>query len=263
MVDHSNMRLGKRTARHDRRVPMLAKYTAALPPPPPSVDYTTKLTNLGMMLNDKLGDCTCAAVGHCVQQWTSLTRPAEVIIPDPDIEALYEKVGGYVPGQPSTDNGAVEVDVLNYWLANPVDANALDAYASIEPKNRGDVSDAVYIFGNCYIGVQLPISAQTQDTWAVPPGGAVNDGAPGSWGGHAIPVVAYNHRTLTVITWGALKQMTWQFLDAYCDEAYALLSPDWQLSSGNVPPNFPWSTVVADIQDLKATFTSAKAIKHV
>jgi hypothetical protein len=40
-------------------------------------------------------------------------------------------------------------------------------------------------------------------------------------------VVAYDQRGLTVVTWGALQRMTWGFLYAYCDEAYAVLSQDW------------------------------------
>ena len=42
-----------------------------------------------------------------------------------------------------------------------------------------------------------------------------------------MPVVAYDVRGLTVITWAEAKRMTWTFLDAYCDEAYAVLSADW------------------------------------
>jgi hypothetical protein len=30
-----------------------------------------------------------------------------------------------------------------------------------------------------------------------------------------------------VVTWGALQQMTWDFWDTYCDEAYAILSEDF------------------------------------
>src|SRR5437660_11284609 len=65
-VDHSNMKLGKRHARHDPRVPMLARYTVSLPAPPAHVDYAKKVTSWPMMLNNKLGDCTCAAVGHVI-----------------------------------------------------------------------------------------------------------------------------------------------------------------------------------------------------
>lgn len=263
MVDHSAMKLGKRRARHDPRVPMLSKYTTRLPAPPAQEDYGSKLSHLGMMLNDKLGDCTCAAVGHVIQEWTTYAQKKPLVLPDDTIEQLYEAVGGYVPGQPSTDNGAVEVDVLNYWLANPVQGNVLQAYAAVEPGNHNGIKDAVYIFGNAYIGLQLPVSAQTQDVWAVPPGGAVGPGAPGSWGGHAVPAVGYDARGLTVITWGALKRMTWQFWDAYCDEAYALLSPDWIEATGKAPPGFDLAQLTRDLNELKNAVSKAKAIKHI
>jgi len=261
MVDHSKMKLGKRHARHDPRVPKLLKFTASLPPPPASVDWSSKVTTWPMMLNDKLGDCTCAAVGHCIQEWTTYAG-APVVLPDSAILQLYEQVSGYNPNDPSTDQGAVEVDVLNYWLANGVSKEPLQAYAALELQNHNEVMDSLYWFGNCYIGLALPISAQKQDVWAVPPGGAVGEGAPGSWGGHAVPVVAYDARGLTVVTWGATKRMTWQFWDTYCDEAYALLSPLW-LSSGKAPQGFDWAQLTTDMNDIKSGFKSAKAIMHI
>jgi hypothetical protein len=259
MTDYTKMKLGKQTAHHDRRVPMLSKYTAGLPAPPAATNYTTKITNLGMMMNVKLGDCTCAAVGHVIQEWTAEAQKAQVILPDQDILQLYETVGHYNPNNPSSDQGAVEINVLNYWLGNPVAGNQLSAFAAIEPKNHQEIQDAVFIFGNCYIGLALPLSAQTQTVWTVPAGGITGQGAPGSWGGHAVPVVAYDVRGLTVITWGELKRMTWQFWDAYCDEAYGLLSPDW-VSAGKTPAGFNWQQLVADMGDLRKAFPAGRPV---
>ncbi len=252
MADHSSMKLGKHEARHDARVPLLARYTAAFPPPPEAVDWTGKLAAIGMMGNDSLGDCTCAAVGHAVQVWTSIAKGAEVTLADSDVIALYEIVGHYVRGQANTDQGAVETDVLGYWLKNPVAGNALSAYAALEPGNLTEIKDAISLFGGCYIGLALPVSAQSQDIWAVPAGGPTGPGEPGSWGGHAVFVAAYDQRGLTCITWGALKRMTWEFWSTYCDEAYALLSPDWQASGNKAPGGADWSALVADMAALGA-----------
>jgi hypothetical protein len=259
MIDHTKVKLGKQTAHHDSRVPMLSKYTASLPAPPPATSYDSKITNLGMMLNNTLGDCTCAAVGHCVQQWTAEAQKKQVIIPDPDIEKLYEIVGHYDPSNPKSDRGAVEINVLNYWLANPFVGNKLSAFCALEPQNLEAVKDAVFIFGNCYIGLQMPLSAQQQTVWTVPPGGATGQGAPGSWGGHAVPIVAYDARGLTCITWGQLLRMTWQFWNAYCDEAYGLLSQDW-VDAGKTPAGFDWKQLVTDMGDLKAAFPKGHAV---
>ncbi len=115
--------------------------------------------------------------------------------------------------------------------------------------------DSVYIFDGCYIGVQLPISAQAQtqnhQPWSVPPGGTTGDGKPGSWGGHAVPVVAYDSRGVTVVTWGALQMMTWSFWEAYCDEAYAILSTDYLNGKEATPQGFSLQQLQADLADLK------------
>jgi hypothetical protein len=115
--------------------------------------------------------------------------------------------------------------------------------------------DSVFIFEGCYIGVQLPISAQAQvqnhHTWSVPPGGTTGDGAKGSWGGHAIPVVAYDARGVTVVTWGALQRMTWSFWEAYCDEAYAILSKDYLNKKKISAEGFNLEQLQADLADLK------------
>ena len=64
-----------------------------------------------------------------------------------------------------------------------------------------------------------------------------------------MPVIAYDASGLTCITWGALKQMTWAFWDAYCDEAYACLSKDW--AAAKAPSGFDWAALDADLGGFK------------
>jgi hypothetical protein len=118
--------------------------------------------------------------------------------------------------------------------------------------------DAVWIFGGCYVGLALPKTAQAQtqnhQPWSVTSAGTTGDGAPGSWGGHAVPVMAYDTRSLTVVTWGALQTMTWGFWAAYCDEAYAILSPDFLKQKGGqtvAPSGFNLAQLQEDLADLK------------
>lgn len=74
--------------------------------------------------------------------------------------------------------------------------------------------------------------------------------APGSWGGHAVPVLAYDSSGLTCITWGAKKRMTWDFFAQYCDEAYAPLSPDWLNAQGKDPQGLDVNALEADLSEL-------------
>jgi hypothetical protein len=224
--DLAKLRLGKRAARHDPRTLKLASFLTPLPTPHPRIDWSLGVNDWGMMKNDALGDCTIATVGHLIQAWTN-NNGAELVLPDSTIVAEYSAVTGYVPGDESTDNGAVELDVLNYWRTKGIGGHKIAGYVAVDPKNRDHLRLACDLFGGVYLGVGLPVSAQVQEVWAVPDTGPVGDGSPGSWGGHAIPMVNYGPAGAVVVTWGALKTATWEWLTTYCDEAYACLSEDW------------------------------------
>ena len=85
-----------------------------------------------MYANDRLGDCTCAAAAHLIQDWTS-NNSGEVTLADPDILKAYEAVSGYDPDTHTNDNGAVETDVLNYWRHTGIGGRNIHAYVSLEP----------------------------------------------------------------------------------------------------------------------------------
>ena len=248
-----NGMLGKKAAKLIKGLPALGKYTLTLPSAPPEANYGLALKQLGEMGNNSLGDCSCASCGHAIETWTSLTQAAEVVVPDATIIDLYAKSCGYVPGDPLSDNGGVLSDVLKYWYQNGIGGHPLAGFAGIRPGNRASIRDAIYLFGVASVGVQLPLAAQNQTVWDVAPDAVMGgDNAVGSWGGHAIPLVAYDQDTVTCITWGALKKMTWNWLDAYMDEGYGLLSKDWLNASGNAPPGFDFDILAADMMAIKA-----------
>jgi hypothetical protein len=255
-IDPQKLKLGKQTARHDPRTLLLASYvTPALPTPPASFDLTTKVSAWGMMDNDQIGDCTCAAAGHLLMEWTANAGKKMFTPTDKQVVAAYSAITGYNPTTGANDNGAVEIDVLNYWRQSGIAGHKIGAYVALEPANHAHVMDSVYIFEGCYIGLRLPKSAQAQvqnhQPWSVPPGGPAGDGAPGSWGGHAVPVVAYDARGVTVVTWGALQTMTWSFWETYCEEAYAILSNDYLTKKKQTPQGLNLQQLQSDLADLK------------
>jgi hypothetical protein len=67
-------RLGKKAARHDaRNFPFTRYRMAVVPPPPETLDLGAKVSVWPMYLNDKMGDCTCAAVGHMAESCSSFS----------------------------------------------------------------------------------------------------------------------------------------------------------------------------------------------
>src|SRR5260370_34160259 len=90
-VDPRKLKLGKGTARHDPRTLLMAAYiTPSLPTPPASFDLTTKVKSLwGMMENDQIGDCTCAAAGHLIMEWTANPEKQMEVPPNKQIRPAY------------------------------------------------------------------------------------------------------------------------------------------------------------------------------
>ena len=245
MADHSHMKLGRKAVKTDSRTLMLGKYlTPALPPPPATADWTRGITSWGMMMNDTLGCCTIAGVGHAIQVF-SANAGTEVTVPDSTIESYYEQWDGYVPGNASTDNGGVELDVLNDWQKQGFSGHSLVAFADPKVSNLVEIRQSIALFGGVYIGLSLPVTAQTQDVWDVVPRGGAN-AKKGSWGGHCVFVAKYDQNGFTCITWGQLKVMTLAFWSKYCDEAHALLSQDWLNAKGS-PSGFNQTQLMADL----------------
>lgn len=243
MVDHSSMKLGRRGLKLDRRRLKLARYLSpALPDPPSDKDWIGGFDAWGMMLNDSLGDCTIAGVGHALQ---TLTHASGSVFTASDAEILdaYKAWDGYT-GDPATDQGGYEPDVLNHWRSDGLAGHKIDAYADPEPGNQWHVRWAITLFGGLYIGVTLPVSAQNQDVWDV----VADDG--GVWGGHCVWVPKYDYAAgkLWCVTWGAVKEMTWAWFDKYCDEAHAVVSKDFlNATTGKTPDGVDLATLDTDL----------------
>lgn len=248
-----SMRLGKLEPKEDPRTLRMAAYLepAALPPIPEGFTVAS-LRSWPMYGNDALGDCTLAAAGHMIQAWSHAAGHARTPALS-TVERAYWETGSPpsasgAAGGP-TDTGRVELDVLNYWRARGVGKDKIAAYVAIDPKDQAHMQAAIYLFGGVYAGLSLPISAQQQKVWdVVPP--LVGPNRPGSWGGHAVPFIAYDKDGLTAVTWGAEMKATWRFNSAYTDEAYAIISQDWLTKAGESVQGFDLAALTADLAAL-------------
>ena len=256
-----NVKLGKLAPRHDERTLKLSKYLVNVPNAPAVFDPDKNdilyaQDGWGQMMNDQLGDCTCAAMGHIVEWWSVLAGKQKFTVPDSEVLKAYEAVAGYDPNTGANDNGAVEVDVLNYWRSTGIAGHKLTAWAAIEVSNLERVKQANWLFGAVYAGVALPVACQNMgDRWDLPEGQSLTgEWAPGSWGGHAVPIISYDNGVAAIVTWGKRVKVTWRFLAAYFDEAYAPLSLDW--IAGKAAPNgFDVATLSADLRALEFSET--------
>jgi hypothetical protein len=233
-------RLGRTPRTFDPRVPHLSALLAGKvpPPPPPSADYTQGMgDSFGMMLNDTLGDCTCAAYYHARQVWT-FHAGGEVTEPDSDVEELYVQACGYNPKTPGEGPGGNEQHVLTYLhkTGAPIGAGGaqrdkITAFVEVDPRNTDDVKRTIVDLGLVYIGFNVPQNIVPQGS-PPPAVWTVAGDKPKIVGGHAVVLPGYDATGPIVISWGQKYSMTWDFFATYVDEVYGITDPAWTNATG-------------------------------
>lgn len=218
---------------------------------PSVVDRASKVKSWPMYLNDQLGCCTASGVGHA-EQALSAYGGREIDFTDNDILKLYEATGGYVPGDPSTDNGAVMQDVLNYWQKTGIQGHNPDAVAELEDfYHVANLRKALYLFGTVYLGINFPASAITQfnngQSWEYEAGSSIE-------GGHCIVLQKMNASgtpdILDIITWGQLQPMNISFAHHYIEEAWVVIDKEWITASGTDVDGFSLDSLIQDFHDM-------------
>jgi cell division septation protein DedD len=236
MINFKEIALGKGPAEIDERTLQYSKLRvsfAVLPPPPVPFSAQTieQVVDNYVFMNagaGAVGDCVLAAAYHMLLVFNKQESGQLLLPTDTEVLATYYALTG------GTDSGLNILDFLNYWRQNgiPIQGKLYKIYAfmAIDWKNHDEVIDSVYYLKNVFIGLQLPLSAQTQisngQPWTVTTGSGAK---PGSWGGHGVYGPAYlqivdvNAVGPVIETWGILQQATWEWLDTYCDEMFGIV----------------------------------------
>jgi hypothetical protein len=242
----------------DPRTLQLSKYLSGATPPPPSVNWGTKIHAWGMLGNDTIGDCAWAGQAHADMLWTSNTERTPLGITTEKVLAAYAAVTGFNPhdngphGNP-TDKGTLLIDALKYWRSTGIDGQTITAFVEVNPKNQEHVMAAIDLFGCVYVGVELPDSVLPSPTttppWTVSPNGS-EENKPDPSNGHCIIYSAYDASGPTVISWGTTIQASWAFHAAYCDELYAMVAPRWIGRRGFDPQGIDQEALEVDLAAL-------------
>ena len=229
-----------------------------LPPVPLTrdVDRASKVASWPMYRNDQLGDCTIAGIGHMYGAWTTYASGTGALFTDDVIRSVYSRVGGYVPGDESTDNGCNMQDVLDDQKSNGITDSAgklhkVAGYAAFgNPCDEHLIGQVLDVFGSVYVGCNVQqhmedeFAAGTPWTWT--PGGEVV-------GGHAICLqrrLGSGGAPLEYVTWGALQPATKGFQAGAVEEAWAVVTEDWLQANGTTVEGLDLHQLLADMADV-------------
>lgn len=254
------VKLGKRHARHDPRVPRLSMHATALPPPPPSSNWWATVGDWPMLANDIAGDCVEAAMMHLIYQQASYTTPGLAPIPTAaETLAFYSAVTGYIPGNDATDQGSFVLGssgAMARWFRDGIVCggvpNHVTSFLQITQPRPEEWRQSISLFSNLLIGVHLPLSIIDGD--AVPE--CWRDFAGPIAGGHEVLVCGYQTLNSGVyydlISWGSHYVATEDFLLHTLDEAVTVLNPAFLNALGVNPVGIDHTALLADMESMRA-----------
>ena len=185
--------------------------------------------------------------------WTEYAGRGEALFADGEILAAYSRVGGYVVGDESTDNGCAMADVLADARATgltDVDGKVhkVAGFASFgNPADEQLLGQVLDVFGSVYVGINCQASILTEfsagQPWTWTPGEAVE-------GGHAICLQrrrGAGPAPLEYVTWGALQAATAGFQANAAEEAWAVVTEDWVRANGTSVAGLDLRQMLADM----------------
>jgi hypothetical protein len=237
----------------------------SIPPPPISTSYVNPAAPAlsEMYLNDQLGDCVPAWMCHNAGVFAGNAALPQLIFTGDQVTSLYSAIGGYVPGDPSTDNGCDEVTALNYWtqsglLPGTATPHKITGYMAVNPTDPIEIKTALWLFENLMFGIELP------DAWVTPfpsSSGFIWDvaGPPDPDNGHCPGGVGYDSIGVLTSTWGMIGTTTWAAVAEYCSQSangslYTVIAQDAiSKASSKCPIGLDWSQLLADFESLSGT----------
>lgn len=240
----------------DPRAP-LAKGGLPAVPGTEDVDRASHVASWPMYANDQLGDCTIAGAAHMFGAWTAYNGRAsgEALFADEEIIRAYSAVGGYVPGEPDTDQGCVMADVLAYLKHTGLtDAGGtvhkVAAYAALgNPADEDLLAQVLDVFGSVYAGFDVQNHMMDEfeagQVWTWQPGDELV-------GGHCVPLqrrepAGSRHGILDYVTWGAVQHADFGWQAHAVSEAWAVVTQDWLNASGHTVTGLDLRQLITDM----------------
>lgn len=168
------------------------------------------------LANDVLGVCGIAAPGH-FERWEDQLCKRPTVVDGEAVTAEYRNFG-YIPGDPTSDNGVYALDVFKRWRRDGLFGRKIDAFAQVDYFDRDQTQAASFALGGTFLCLNLPKrvkagSIYEADVWEV----ADDDGGP--LGGHMVLLQGDSGNS-----WGKKIAIPHPFVLRYCFDAFAVVS---------------------------------------
>jgi len=212
----------------------------------PPVCAWWRAIDFGMLGNDTVGDCVIAYMLHQIMIWNSVAHAGSSVsfTTDQAIQT-YSAITGYVPGDPSTDNGTDPDTALTFWQKNGLFGHNIAGYVNLDVTNLDQLKYATYVFGGIGFSFKVPayiMNIPGGQSWSFYSGADVT-----IQGEHQVGIMDYGRNGLRENCWDTTNTLNPDFIGQFGLAAQAAVSSDWIKASGISPSGLDLNGLLADL----------------
>jgi hypothetical protein len=226
------------------------------PVPAEGWEFAVPPREMSVLGNDKYGCCAPAGAYGLAQAQSCNADPGDPIVPTTEqVLALYTAVTGFDPNDPSTDQGTVLTDLLDYWQKTGFEVTTrsgksrlsqIVGWASLDISSFALLRWPAYTFGGSYLGIQCPEQCEENTAnWNFGPGLPIA-------GGHCIVQGGEGAAGGKMRSWGMWIPASKGFMCAYIDEGYIVVTSDFLNSQQISPTGLNLNSLIAAMNAAKA-----------
>jgi hypothetical protein len=191
-------------------------------------------------------NCVIARLLHQIMGWFSVANAGQpkTFTTDQALQ-IYSAITGYVPGDPSTDQGTDPDTACAYWQNTGLLGDKIAGYANVDITNLDLIKFAIATFGGAGLAFDVPnyiMNVPAGGDWSETPGADTT-----IEGGHEVYLVGYGRKGFRVVSWGSTYTFNPDFLAKYGQNVDAVISPDWLKASGVSPTGLDLTSLLADL----------------
>lgn len=213
------------------------------------VDFSSGVTQWGMLGNDVYGDCGPAGDTHVnmANAWEAHEQPPGNVA-DPAVwPTAAQVVQAYLEFTGGQDTGVDLGQWLGWRMTHPIGPLPPIAGFAQVPDSGPVFEGAVRTFGALYDGVLISRQAMAEAQSGRPFTSTATD-----WvGGHCFPIVGRSTQWGEGITWGALQLFSWEWWQTCREESYVIFTQAQADAPGGLFGNVAVAQLRLDILALR------------
>lgn len=199
--------------------------------------------------NFQIKSCVPASAAYLLTSWTSNSNTPTKILTR---KVVRDTLVAVAPNH-DINEGCHMLTFLEHWLSVGMDGEKIDDYLTFKSKNPDLLRHAIYWFGGCLIGLQLPSSLKRKNEWFYNTSMENEEKE-----GHTVCAIGYDEDRFTVISFGKVIRMDSMFYQKFNDESYMVLSQkNWTTLERDKAPTDP----AMNFEELKTLFERIFTIK--